>query len=416
MCIQDFQNPVVIEKDFLALVKLFHVVDGIFMCDLSDSSRRETWTHTLIPTGFPLPAGSSSSLSIMNGASSEGIARAGGQYGSVPPSTAIYSLARVCTLIIAILSMLAFDSPNPINCQLRIIFELIFASLAFAAASSLIVLRIIAIWNRNGIAVAIAISTWGTNVAFLIHNIALLRSAWEPVQSFCVVLNPERTKKAVIAGLITDVVLLLTMLIGLLRMRLHGTMFSLGQLLWNQGLIWLFLATVAEVPPAVFISLNLNGKINDIASLTTENNKLDLDGKTRSFQFRMFLLGRFAATTVVLIMFPLLQMFQIPAIIGMSICATRMYRSLTDFTNPKSFDNYLPSTGHTANAHPKRIFSAPVAVSRVEVAVHTSSEAYPPTMKDQRVSYGSYSADSQSQDKPLELGFYDDVENCVERV
>jgi hypothetical protein len=61
-----------------------------------------------------------------------------------------------------------------------------------------------------------------------------LRSAWEPVQSACIVLNPERSKKAVIAGLVTDVVLLLTMLDGLLRMRLHGTIFGLGQLLWNQ--------------------------------------------------------------------------------------------------------------------------------------------------------------------------------------
>jgi hypothetical protein len=61
-----------------------------------------------------------------------------------------------------------------------------------------------------------------------------LRSAWEPAQSTCTALNIESSKKAVIAVLVTDVVLLLTMLIGLLRMRLHGTMFGLGQLLWNQ--------------------------------------------------------------------------------------------------------------------------------------------------------------------------------------
>jgi hypothetical protein len=127
-------------------------------------------------------------------------------------------------------------------------------------------------------------------------------------------------------------------------------------------------------------------------------------------------------------------MFQTPALIGMSIAATRMYRSLTDFTSPeyyyswplvlshanpcrlpRSFDSYLSGTGHTANAHPKRIFSAPVAVSRVEVAVHTSSEGYPPTMTDQRTSYGSYSADSRSQDKRLELGIGSDLENGIER-
>jgi hypothetical protein len=71
----------------------------------------------------------------------------------------------------------------------------IFGALAFAAASALIVLRMcvfflyfhgagflpqrersyawrlyrIAIWDRNRIAVAIAMCAWSTNVAFLIH-------------------------------------------------------------------------------------------------------------------------------------------------------------------------------------------------------------------------------------------------------
>jgi hypothetical protein len=48
------------------------------------------------------------------------------------------------------------------------------------------------------------------------------------------------------------------MLVGLLRQRLDG----MGQLLWKQGHIWLFLATIAEVPPTVFIGLNLNDPFN----------------------------------------------------------------------------------------------------------------------------------------------------------
>jgi hypothetical protein len=61
-----------------------------FSCEtFRTPSGRETRTHILISAGFPLPAGSSSSLSIMSGVSSEGIAPAGGQYGSVPPSTTV---------------------------------------------------------------------------------------------------------------------------------------------------------------------------------------------------------------------------------------------------------------------------------------------------------------------------------------
>ncbi|KAN0141792.1 hypothetical protein V8E53_000254 [Lactarius tabidus] len=163
--------------------------------------------------------------------------------------------------------MLGFDTSGPINCQLWIIFELIFSSLSFAAASMLIVVRIIAIWNGNRLATAIAICAWSTNVAFLIHNIILLRAAWVPAQSVCEVLNTESTIQTVVATLVTDVVLLLTVLVGLLRLRPYGTVFGVGNILWKQGLIWLFLATVAEVLPAVFL-----------------NNELDLVGETSPIQ------------------------------------------------------------------------------------------------------------------------------------
>jgi hypothetical protein len=207
------------------------------------------------------------------------------------------------------------DHPSEINCQLWAIFELIFDSLALAAASSLIVLRIIAIWDRNRIAVAIATLAWSTNVAFLIHYITQILAVWAPEQSVCEVLNTGSGNKAVIATLVTDVVLLFTMLFGLLRLRQHGTMFALGQLLWNQGLFWLFFASVAEVPPVVFITLNLNGPLN--------------------------------------------LMFQLSGVVVMSIAATRMHRSLIDFTgNRSSFDTH-PTQSHrdTRRKQTPNIFS-----------------------------------------------------------
>jgi len=245
--------------------------------------------------------------------------------------------------------------------------------LAFAAASILIVLRIIAIWDKNRIAMAIAMGAWSSNIAFLIHNITRLHSTWSPVQGVCVVINSESTKKNVTATFVTDVVLLLTMLVGLLRLRLHGNMFGLGKFLWRQGLIWLFLATIAEVTPAVFVFLNLNGPFN--------------------------------------------LMFQTPALIGMSIAATRMYRSLTDFTNSDrtSFTTYGTPKAHSANTDPKVVFSAPVPLDRVEVAIHTSSEEYPSTDMSQCASYGQFSTDSQSQDTSLVLSIGSDLENGVKR-
>jgi hypothetical protein len=128
-------------------------------------------------------------------------------------------------------------------------------------------------------------------------------------------------------------------------------------------------------------------------------------------------------------------MFQIPAVIGMSICATRMYRSLTDFTNPEYYASkpplfcphanrgrcyrfshtYPTQMGHAANRVPKLVYAATVPLDRVEVAVHTSSENYPPESMGQYASCCAYSADSQSQDKPFVVDICSNCENGVKR-
>lgn len=55
-----------------------------------------------------------------------------------------------------------------------------------------------------------------------------------PALSVCEVLNIEITFATVVSTLVTDVVLLLTMLAGLLRLRVYGTLYGLGKLLWTQ--------------------------------------------------------------------------------------------------------------------------------------------------------------------------------------
>ncbi|KAF8261255.1 hypothetical protein EI94DRAFT_1810575 [Lactarius quietus] len=319
----DFHNPAVIKEDFLAVVKLWHLMNGIFIWEFVVNLDYE--------------------LSIIRG-------RRPYRW-----TIWIYSLTRVCSLISVIINMVGFDSSSPINCQLWVIFLATSAYLAFAAASSLIVIRIIAIWDRNRFAVAIAMCAWSTNVAFLIHSVTILRSEWMPAQSVCGVLNTDSSKKNIIAVLVSDVALLLTMLVGLLRLRRSSTMFGFGQLLWKQGLIWLFLATVAEVPPA---------------------------------------------------------MFQTPALIGMSIAATRMYRSLTDFTDAGSFDPDPTGRERTAKTDPKRIFAVQIPPTQVAEAVHTSSKDRAPANMGQG---GPYSTDNQSQDNSLVLSIGSDLENGIKR-
>ncbi|KAH9978391.1 hypothetical protein BJV74DRAFT_798427 [Russula compacta] len=165
----------------------------------------------------------------------------------------MYSITRVATLLAMVV----------------ITFHIFLSNLAFATASLLIVLRIIAIWNRQMVIVAISIGVWVINVAFLIQgvvrNIHLQpRSFWLPAQGTCATLNLQSCKPTVISVAVTDFILLLIMLLGLLRLRLDGgTLLGLGRILWKQvgprqfslgiavsGIVWLLVATVAEVPPA----------------------------------------------------------------------------------------------------------------------------------------------------------------------
>jgi hypothetical protein len=58
---------------------------------------------------------------------------------------------------------------------------------------------------------------------------------WSPEASTCALLNLETNKPAVISTLATDVVLLVIMIIGLLRMHLEAdSVIAWGRILWKQ--------------------------------------------------------------------------------------------------------------------------------------------------------------------------------------
>jgi hypothetical protein len=83
--------------------------------------------------------------------------------------------------------------------------------------------------------------------------------------------------------------------------------------------------------------------------------------------------------------------------------------------SPSSFETHQTNRGHTANADPKLIFSAPVPLNRVDVAVHTYSEDHPLAKMGKYASDSLCGSDNQSQDKPLVPGIGSDVENGVQR-
>jgi len=317
----NYNDPLTIAQEFVALVKLWHVLDGIFIWeflttldyewDVFQGRRPYRWTIW------------------------------------------IYSLTRVSALLAVILNMIGFDTTTPINCQAWVTFEVLFGYTAFAAGALLIVLRIIAIWNMKKIIIAIAMTIWAADVSSLTYGIVRLRSAWSPEANTCAILNLETTKASIFGSFTTDILLLLIMLVGLFHQDLVGSnTFGLGRTLWKQGLIWLVIATAAEVPPTVFMVLNLNVS-------------MDL-------------------------------MFQTPSMIALSIASTRMHRSLMKYSPSDASRDSRRKSLHTAiSSRPRSVIVLP---TRTEVFVRTEC-GQSPTQTQTRTSTSYIGTDSQGNHK-----------------
>ncbi|KAH9962368.1 hypothetical protein BC827DRAFT_1154908 [Russula dissimulans] len=258
------------------------------------------------------------------------------------------------------------------------------------------------------IAVIIELVTWtiATRINYLrIYDIFLvfaidyaphIHAKWVPPSLACGPPNTQSTKLAITTMPFTDITLLVIMLIGLLRLRHRGGgRFDLGRLLWKQGVIYLLVATIAEIPPVVSIYLDLN----------------------------LLILPQLPAA------FDL--MFLMPSLITMSIAATRMYRSLSDFGfSVDMYGGLIPSlsgthfcvrrcSGNSSDNSQKRLATnakwtttIPLSPNRMEVAIHTSYESSTsPTA--QYVAY--MTSDGQNGNKPREINLNNDVESNATR-
>ncbi|KAH9968292.1 hypothetical protein BJV74DRAFT_889934 [Russula compacta] len=363
----NFHDPTVLAQDGLALAKFSHVVDGLYM-----------WVDIVvalhvfcISRGLP----STSSWEFLTTLDFEWSVIQG--HHPYRWTIWIYSITRLATLMAVILNLVILNIMTQINCQVLVKFTFAFAYIAFSLSSFLIVLRIIAIWNKNKAVLALTVSLWLTDVSFLIRGITQVRSVWVPAQYSCSSSNVESNKATAITLLVTDIVLLLVMFSRMFRLRRRGAdTFDLGRLLWKQGVIWLLLATVAELPPVVFICLNLNDAFNG--------------------------------------------MFLMPALITMSIAATRIYRSLADFSS--STDIYHPSGRGLGNpqrigrtvSNAKLTATPPIPLDQkipLGVATHEAYKHHPTSQIGRHTPY--IGMDGQLGDKPHRLGFDDRLESGV---
>ncbi|KAI9450283.1 hypothetical protein F5148DRAFT_1243688 [Russula earlei] len=309
----DYHNPMQILLDNLALLKVWHAVDALFLWEFTTSLYFE-WNVFRGPKPYK-------------------------------PTIWIYSLTRLAALVAVIVNLVLLNMASQINCEVSVMFEMVPAYLALSAASLLMVLRTIGIWKQNRVVVAIACSTWAISGVFIIQGIARLKYVRVASWAVCKPLNVQDTKLTMVVTFVTDVILVVIMLVGLSRDGCYRRRaFGLGRLLWDQGMVFLCLSTIAGVLPTVFLFLDLNE--------------------------------------------PLSIIFHVPWLVTMSIAATRMYRKLEIFLSPDGTCSpptrhcCLHGTGHESSrtmsiAETSGTIAMPDPPNRIGVEMYATPQAAP---------------------------------------
>jgi len=210
-----------------------------------------------------------------------------------------------------IVSIMVFTGTSkPVDCRVLVQFCFGFSFFAIQFASLLIGIRVLAIWNfKRPLVYSVAIA-FCVQSAFFIRTLTQVDGAFSPEFNACGVLNADANLSNITVTLVVDIFLLVLMLTGLMRWK-GASRFGLWKVLWGQGLVWLTAATIAEVPSVVFLALNLNEVLNLV--------------------------------------------FFTPEFIILAIAATRMYRTLSEYTksyrpneiaNPRMHSSIRSQTRH----------------------------------------------------------------------
>jgi len=168
-----------------------------------------------------------------------------------------YVLCRWCTLFAVIGQFLLMDLPTVDHCQAVVSMAFASGSLAVVFSSLLVVLRVCALWQHNKIIIAIVYIFWLGNASFLTYSV--VESSAYPIDGICESGHVLRTRISVLSTITNDLVLLVLMLFGILRWKgARERAGGIWRLLYAQGLAWIVVFTLSEVPPSVLVILNLS--------------------------------------------------------------------------------------------------------------------------------------------------------------
>ncbi|KAI0049116.1 hypothetical protein FA95DRAFT_1557226, partial [Auriscalpium vulgare] len=207
----------------------------------------------------------------------------------------LYSGCRLSALVAAVLILVDFNASARMDCKAWLSVHWLSSGCALVLVTLLIILRVLAIWKWNRFVVVTVIGSTLPSAVFLVQSLVGAKVAWDPVSRMCLILNPENRRFYVWAVLGGDVTLFALMLAGLLRLRVAGTSArGVWHVLYTQGIQWVFVVMMSEVPPAAMLVLNFSdpwdliftfggfvfpviGATRQYRGLLTYSNKMEVD-------------------------------------------------------------------------------------------------------------------------------------------
>ncbi|KAH9971007.1 hypothetical protein BGW80DRAFT_1228801 [Lactifluus volemus] len=166
-----------------------------------------------------------------------------------------YITARTLTVTAVIIGLVGFNLTREFSCEAWLRSVLATAWFGGCGASFLLLLRGVAIWNRDYRIMELAGFVWLVDLSAACYAISRGQSRWSPLLRTCVVTNTEEFKWSILMRFIVDCTLLGIMIFGVVQKR-NPT--ELWYLLCFQGLFWITAAIMMEVPGVIMPFRNIN--------------------------------------------------------------------------------------------------------------------------------------------------------------
>ncbi|KAI0346916.1 hypothetical protein BDW22DRAFT_1425013 [Trametopsis cervina] len=162
--------------------------------------------------------------------------------------------------------IVSFEEKSPINCQALYTWNAITGNLAILAASSSLIIRSLALWERKikiAIPLAIlAVAHW----VILWRGMFIIDAQYSPEAQGCIVVSTNHglLMASFFSTMGVDFIVLGFTIAALTRQKIHS---GLWKLLFQDGLIYFCVTFLCNAVPAILSVLNLNAVMNIIGTI-----------------------------------------------------------------------------------------------------------------------------------------------------